>query len=113
MMMMRICLLLILAGFPFTLTCQAPITIPFLKTTPEIDGLLDQGLELLPAHSFNHVFQFDNPVTDTVAVSFRLAYTPSHLYLYLETNVDSISYHRRGYLWGDGYKVLLGIPQKR
>ena len=26
-----------------------------------------------------------------------------HLYIYLETNVDSITYHRRGYLDRDSY----------
>jgi len=69
-------------------------------------------LEYLDIKKFKYIWQFDNPVTDTVQVTYRMAYTPSHLYLYIETDVDSVSYHRRGYLWGDGYKVLLGIPQK-
>lgn len=86
--------------------------VAFISKTPIIDGQLDSDLEYLDVKKFNYIWQFDNPVTDTVQVTHRMAYTPSHLYLYIETDVDSVSYHRRGYLWGDGYKVLLGIPQK-
>ncbi len=84
----------------------------FINEQPIIDGLLDPHLEDLKANTFNFIWQFDNPKTDTALVTYRMAYTPSHLYVYLETDVDSISYHRRGNLWGDGYKILLGIPQK-
>ncbi|MFC5044758.1 alpha/beta hydrolase-fold protein [Aquimarina hainanensis] len=41
-----------------------------------------------------------------------MGYTATHLYLYIETAEDRINYHRRGYLWGDGYKILLGMPKK-
>ena len=91
---------------------QAAVEVPFISVNPKIDGILDQNLESIPTYSFNYIWQFDNPVTDTATVNYRLAYTPTHLYLYIETNVDSISYHRRGYLWGDGYKILVGMPQK-
>ena len=84
----------------------------FINKTPKIDGQLDSDLEYLDIKKFKYIWQFDNPITDTVQVTYRMAYTSSHLYLYIETDVDSISYHRRGYLWGDGFKVLLGIPQK-
>lgn len=86
--------------------------VAFVNKTPHIDGKLDADLEYLDVKKFNYIWQFDNPVTDTVQVTHRMAYTPSHLYLYIETDVDSVSYHKRGYLWGDGYKVLLGIPQQ-
>ena len=85
--------------------------VSFIEKTPVIDGQLDADLFHLDIKRFKHIWQFDNPVTDTAQLSYRIAYTPSHLYLYIETNVDSISYHKRGYLWGDGYKILLGIPQ--
>jgi len=87
-------------------------TVDFILKTPKIDGQLDTNLEYLNVRKFKHIWQFDNPVTDTAQVTYRMAYTPSHLYLYIETGIDSISYHRRGYLWGDGYKILLGIPQE-
>jgi len=86
--------------------------IKFISKNPIIDGELDAELKHLKARPFKYVWQFDNPVTDTVHVTYRMAYTPSHLYVYIETDVDSITYHRRGYLWGDGYKILLGIPQQ-
>ena len=99
----------------FTLLCACKSNdqkdVAFINKTPIIDGQLDSDLEYLDIKKFKYIWQFDNPATDTVQVTYRMAYTPSHLYLYIETNVDSISYHRRGYLWGDGYKVLLGIPQ--
>ena len=41
-----------------------------------------------------------------------MAYTPSHFYLYFETDADSVSYHNLGNLWGDGYKVLIGKAQR-
>ena len=100
----------------FTLLCACKPNdekdVAFINKTPIIDGQLDSDLEYLNIKKFKYIWQFDNPVTDTVQVTYRMAYTPSHLYLYIETDVDSVSYHRRGYLWGDGYKVLLGIPQK-
>ena len=104
--------LILLLFLFFSCTPNDQEGVAFIEKTPVIDGQLDEDLEYLDAKKFNYIWQFDNPVTDTVQVSYRMAYTPSHLYLYIETDVDSVSYHRRGYLWGDGYKILLGIPQK-
>ena len=89
---------------------QKHVHVPYLEKSPNIDGRLDHELSDLPCRQFNHIWQFDNPVTDTAEITYRLGYTVDHLYLYIESNVDSISYHRRGYLWGDGYKLLIGIP---
>lgn len=85
--------------------------VPFISFTPVIDGQLDTDLEHLSENSFNHIWQFDNPVTDTIQITYKMAYTASHLYIYIEADIDSITYHRRGYLWGDGYKVLFARPQ--
>lgn len=85
--------------------------VTFVETAPIIDGQLDEALTALPKRTFNHVFDFGNPETDPVTITYRLAYTPTHLYLYIETSADEVSYHRRGYLWGDGYKLLLGFPK--
>ena len=41
-----------------------------------------------------------------------MGYTATHLYLYIETDAPEVSYHQRGYLWGDGYKLLLGLPKE-
>lgn len=85
--------------------------VTFLKKKPLVDGRLDAGLESLPSHPFPHIWQFDNPVTDTVKVSYRLGYTPDHLYLYVETEADSIHYRSRGSTNGDGFKLLLALPK--
>ncbi|MEL6636801.1 MAG: alpha/beta hydrolase-fold protein [Bacteroidota bacterium] len=98
-------------------SCQSPestepITgIPFLHQQPHIDGRLDPGLEILEARPFSHIWQFDNPPGDTTSVTYRMAYTPEHLYLYFEAASDSINYRRRGFVNGDGYKLLLTLPQ--
>jgi len=90
----------------------ASLSVPFIEQTPVVDGRLDPALKALPPHTFPVFYQLDNPLTDTARLTYRMAYTPTHLYVYIETNVDSISYHLRGHLWGDGYKLLLAMPQK-
>jgi predicted esterase len=85
--------------------------IEYLSQTPIIDGQLDANLKGLVNREFGNFFQFDNPVTEKIPVSYKLGYTETHLYVYIEAKADKITYHRRGYLWGDGYKVLLAIPQ--
>ena len=84
----------------------------FLENNPIIDGTLDKNLSSLKKRQFKYIWQFDNPVTDTVAVTYRMAYTPSHLYVYIETETDSINYRPRGFVNGDGFKLLLATPQK-
>ena len=99
----------------FLVQCAPPEKtreVVFLKQTPIIDGKLDANLTSLPVKQFTHFFQFDNPETTPAIVTYRLGYTQTHLYVYIETDADNVSYHRRGYIYGDGYRLLLGIPQK-
>lgn len=86
--------------------------IHFIQKTPAIDGQLDAFLADLPKRNFNHIWQFNNPVTDTVPVTYRMAYTPTHLYLYLEAETDTINYRPRGFVNGDGFKFLIGKAQQ-
>jgi len=86
--------------------------VAFIKSTPIVDGVLDSELNYLIKKEFNYIFDFDNPVTEPVNVTYRMGYTATHLYLYIETDASEVSYHQRGYLWGDGYKLLLGLPQE-
>ncbi|NRA51409.1 MAG: hypothetical protein HRU12_19960 [Phaeodactylibacter sp.] len=72
---------------------------------------MDEHLQSLPLQNFPNIWQFDNPVTDTVPVHYRMAYTPTHLYLYIEAASPSINYRNRGFINGDGFKLLLGLPQ--
>jgi predicted esterase len=86
--------------------------VSFLDQNPVIDGKLDPNLRSLPKREFPYIWQFDNPVTDTITLSYRLAYTPTHLYVYTEAEADSITYRRRGFVNGDGYKLLLAMPKE-
>jgi predicted esterase len=86
--------------------------ISFLNFTPIVDGKLDGKLANLPRMKFNQFFSFDNPSYDSISIHYRMAYTPTHLYLYIETKADSITYRDRGFTNGDGFKLLLAKPQK-
>ena len=88
-----------------------PIEVPYIDFRPTIDGVLDSELFTLKRHQFDQFYRFDNPITEKVPVSYLLAYNATHLYLYIEAESEQISYNRRGYLYGDGYKLLLGLPQ--
>lgn len=99
------------------LTCACGAEYPkdsirFLEQNPVIDGQLDKELEDLNAREFNFIWQFNNPVTDTIPLTYRMAYTATHLYVYLEAQSDQVIYRRRGYVNGDGFMLLLGLPQK-
>lgn len=89
-----------------------PDKISFLNFTPIVDGKLDVKLANLQKNNFTHFFCFDNPSCDSVNVIFRMAYTPTDLYLYIEAKADSITYRDRGFINGDGFKLLLAKPQK-
>ena len=85
--------------------------ISFLKFTPFVDGKLDDKLTNLQKNKFNHFFRFDNPNKDSIGLTYCMAYTPTHLYLYIETESDSITFRDRGFINGDGFKLLLAKPQ--
>ena len=89
-----------------------PDKISFLDFTPFVDGKLDEKLTNLQKRKFNHFYRFDNPDTESFNLSYRLAFTPTHLYMYIETKADSITYRDRGFINGDGFKLLLAKPQK-
>ncbi|NOU62006.1 prolyl oligopeptidase family serine peptidase [Marinifilum caeruleilacunae] len=91
---------------------EKTVNVSFLTGTPKIDGVLDKHLDYLPKNEFQHFWQFDNPVTKKVPVSYKLAYTPTHFYLYIETETDSINYRNRGFQNGDGFKLLFAKPQQ-
>lgn len=111
-MKMRILFLLLsIASFSYGQSKQSN-KISFLNFTPVIDGKLDSNLAGLQKRKFNHFFRFDTPYADSISVTYRMAYTPSHLYLYIETEADSITYRDRGFINGDGLKLLLAKPQK-
>lgn len=90
---------------------QPVASIQWINTIPIIDGILDDELSYLEQRKFNYFWQFENPPADTVKVSYRLGYTATHLYVYVETAADSITYRDRGFINGDGFKLLMAMPQ--
>ncbi len=87
-------------------------SIEYIEFVPRIDGKLDASLEKLRERKFTYFWQFDNPKTDTIPVSFRLAYSKDFMYVYVEALDDSINYRPRGFWNGDGFKFLIAKPQK-
>ena len=107
--------LLLLSGLAFLLACSQPISsekpVDYLGFTPQLDGVLDSSLAALPSRQFGYFSQFNNPPTDTIPVSYRLAYNEDYLYVYLEVAADSITHRERGFTAGDGAKLLVGMPK--
>lgn len=110
---MNIKLLFLCVLFTQAANGQKPVIskVTFLHKTPVIDGRLDPGLATLEKRKFNHVYNFDNPVKENIEVYYRMGYTPTHFYLYIETRADSITYRDRGFINGDGFKLLFAKPQ--
>ncbi len=92
-------------------TGQPEAPIQWINTLPVIDGVLDNELSYLEQRKFNCFWRFENPATDTMKVSYCLGYTSTHLYVYIETATDSITYRDRGFINGDGFKLLIAMPQ--
>jgi predicted esterase len=90
---------------------QHQATIQLIDKMPLIDGQLDTALSYLSKRTFNYFWRFDNPVTDSIKMSYRLGYTPTHFYIYIEAETDSITYRDRGFINGDGFKLLFAMPQ--
>jgi len=107
--------LLLLSGLVLMLACTRPEPlekpIDYLEFTPKLDGVLDPSLAALPSRWFGYFSQFDNPPTDTISVSYRLAYNENYLYCYIEAAADSVTHRERGFTAGDGAKLLVGFPK--
>ncbi|MCM8556535.1 alpha/beta hydrolase-fold protein [Sphingomicrobium sediminis] len=84
-----------------------PVTATYLDTDPQIDGNLSAAEAALPAQQFRVENRLDNPDVPVPEIRFRLGYTPDHLYLAISHDGDAVSYHNRGYLWGDGWRIIL------
>jgi len=111
--------LLLFPGLALMFACARPEPpakplgkpVNYLGFTPQLDGVLDPSLAVLPSRQFGYFSQFDNPPTDTIAVSYRLAYNEDYLYFYIEAAADSVTYRERGFTAGDGAKLLVGLPK--
>jgi predicted esterase len=80
--------------------------IDYIQILPEIDGFLDESLKSLPVRKLPKkidLYLFKN----IHRPNYRLAYNADYLYLYLETEADTLICRDRGYQNGDGFIFLL------
>lgn len=82
--------------------------VEFLHETPTADGKLSEAELALKTRLFPKQYRFDNPKVEATKIAYRLGFTPTHLYVAITTNADKVTYRNRGYLWGDGWRLLLG-----
>lgn len=74
---------------------------------PQADGTLSPDEAALPAHAFPVQLRFDNPDVEAPRIDYRLGYTATHLYVAITTAADRVTYRNRGWLWGDGWRIIL------
>lgn len=84
--------------------------VSYLSEAPVIDGILDVELRDLPTRNFSTLWKSD-PDNPTIPVSYRLAYGTHFLYVYIEASADKLEYRDRAYQNGDGFTVVLTVPQ--
>ncbi|MEO0418777.1 MAG: alpha/beta hydrolase-fold protein [Pseudomonadota bacterium] len=100
-----------LAAFFTLLLLVAPANaqeIEFLPSQPHADGRLNDSERSLVARQFAQGYRFDNPDVKAPDIQYRIGYTATHLYIAITTTSETIEYRNRGYVWGDGWRLLLG-----
>lgn len=101
---------MILAGLLAAPDSAPPVEVRYLPRQPVIDGVLEPWVETLPVQRFAQEYRFDNPDMPRPEIGYRLGYTEDYLYLAITTSATTVAYHDRGFLWGDGYRLLLALP---
>jgi predicted esterase len=87
---------------------SAQISVPFLASPPDIDGVLDDSLHSLAVHQFS-VVDSDGPAAQ-VKPTYRIAYGTKFLYLYIEVDSSDIITRDRAYQNGDGFHLAITHP---
>jgi predicted esterase len=89
-------------------TLDVPVT--FLEHPPVIDGILDDDLSDLPVREYTRMirYEYDDAIP---AANYRLAYGTDFFYLYIEAEADSLAFRDRAYQMGDGFHMVLAVPQ--
>ncbi|MBB6523194.1 alpha/beta hydrolase-fold protein [Pseudoteredinibacter isoporae] len=83
--------------------------LPLIMERPFIDGKRDPFLQSIAPSKFTKIYTFDNEYSDdNINAQYTLAIHKEGLYVLIETNAQSLSYHKRGFLYGDGFKVMVG-----
>ncbi|MGD2135865.1 MAG: prolyl oligopeptidase family serine peptidase [Gemmatimonadales bacterium] len=84
--------------------------VTFLAEAPTIDGVLDPDLARLPRRAFPHVTKADDE-NPSIPAHYRLAYGADFLYVYVEAEAHRFVYRDRAYQNGDGFAMVIAIPQ--
>lgn len=105
-----IVVLALIAAFVYEVSKKQkkPLTpeVNYISEVPEIDGFLDENLESLPVRKLPKKLDF-YLFKSLHRPNYRLAYNADYLYLYLETEADTLICRDRGYQNGDGFILLL------
>jgi predicted esterase len=82
--------------------------VSFIETAPIIDGLLDPDLSTLPERRFTATTA---PTPgDAPPASFRMAYGPDFLYVFVGCEADSLIFRDRAFQNGDGFHMVIAAP---
>ncbi|QYJ07031.1 carboxylesterase family protein [Qipengyuania flava] len=77
------------------------------EAAPRADGVLSEPEAALAPRPFPVQLRFDNPDVKAPRIDYRVGYTATHLYVAITTSADSVTYRNRGWLWGDGWRIIL------
>ncbi len=101
---------IILAFSVITVFGQQPVlNIPFLENIQVIDGFPDKSLSRIEWQSFPYS-EKSNDSNPDIATRHKMAYTLNYLYLLIETERDSIVFRDRAYQNGDGFHLVIALP---
>ncbi len=98
-------LLMCLIGLGF-----GQVDVPYLHEMPKIDGVLDETIARHSLKEFPDIYKTREENPD-VPARYRMAYSESGLYLYIEVDADKMVKRDRAYQNGDGFHLMIGKPQ--
>ncbi|OCQ23675.1 hypothetical protein A7985_06965 [Pseudoalteromonas luteoviolacea] len=102
-------ILMLLTVFLAFSTSLLANTLPVITSKPVIDGHLDKSLQPINLNTFSKIYTFNNEFTEqNISANYLLALHQQGLYVFIQTDADRVRFHKRGYLYGDGFKLLIG-----
>jgi len=87
------------------------IRLPFLTSTPVIDGLPGPETTWIDWKTFPFVKKSEESNPD-ISLRYQLAYAADFLYVLIECQADSIIHRDRAYQNGDGFHLLIAKPDE-
>lgn len=85
------------------------LLIPYLITTPVIDGIPDRDMSAVGWRNFAAVKKTDRK-NKNYGVHYKIGYTYSGLYLLVRTDCSAITIRDRAYQNGDGFHLIVAKP---